>query len=97
MAAQCCIDICNRIISIEEAPKPRDYYESIRRLGEVGVLPSEFARELAPLAGFRNVLAHQYLGVDWDEVYAHLHRLDELERFARHIREWLGKRDTPED
>jgi uncharacterized protein YutE (UPF0331/DUF86 family) len=42
VAAQCCIDICNRIIAIEEAPKPRDYYEAIRRLGEVGVLPSEW-------------------------------------------------------
>ena len=33
IAAQCCIDIGNRIISLEGAPKPRDYYESILRLG----------------------------------------------------------------
>jgi len=41
-AAQCCIDIGNRIISLEGAQKPRDYYESILRLGGLGVLPVDF-------------------------------------------------------
>ena len=94
VAAQCCIDICNRTISIEGASKPQDYYEAIRRQGEIGVLPSDFARELAPLAGFRNVLAHQYLSVDWGEVYAHLHRLDELDRFATHVQQWMRDADS---
>lgn len=34
IAAQCCIDICNRIIALEGATKPRDYYEAILRQGE---------------------------------------------------------------
>jgi uncharacterized protein YutE (UPF0331/DUF86 family) len=89
VAAQCCIDICNRIISLEGATKPRDYYEAILRQGELGVLPADFARTLAPLAGFRNILVHQYLSIDWDEVHAHLQRLDELKRFARFVRQWL--------
>jgi predicted nucleotidyltransferase len=55
VAAQCCIDICNRTIAVEGASKPQDYYDAIRRQGELGVLPPDFARELAPLAGFRNV------------------------------------------
>jgi len=96
VAAQCCIDVCNRIIALEDAPKPQDYYEAIERQGELGVLPSDFARKLAPLAGFRNVLAHQYLGVNWDEVYAHLHRLDDLERFVRCVRDWLRERNASE-
>ncbi len=94
VVAQCCIDICNRIISLEGASKPQDYYEAIERQGELGVLPSDFARELAPLAGLRNVLAHQYLGVDWEEVYAHLHRLDDIDRFVRHVRKWLRQQNA---
>ena len=39
VAAQACIDIANRIISIEQLEKPRDYYEAILRLGDAGVLP----------------------------------------------------------
>jgi len=58
----------------------------------VGVLPADFARYLAPLAGFRNILVHEYLAVDWDEVYQTLHRLEDLERFAELTRRWLALR-----
>jgi uncharacterized protein YutE (UPF0331/DUF86 family) len=98
VAAQCCIDISHRIISLEKAQKPRDYYEAIIRMGELGVLPSEFARRIAPIAGFRNILVHEYLGLDWNEVYSHLQRTDDLVQFAEHIREWLqhGTTETPD-
>jgi len=89
IAAQCCIDISNRIISLERAKKPQDYYEAFIRLGELNVLPEEFARNLAPIAGFRNVLVHEYLGVNWDEVYKNLQETDDLARFAALVREWL--------
>jgi len=70
-------------------PKPRDYYESILRLGELGVLPADFAERLAPIAGFRNILVHEYLTVNWDEVYGNLQRLDDLYQFAEYVRNWL--------
>lgn len=89
VAAQCCIDICHRIIALENALKPQDYYEAILRVGELGVLPSDFARHLAPIAGFRNILIHEYLIINWDEVYQSLQQLDDLEDFADHVRRWL--------
>lgn len=92
VAAQCCIDIANRIISIEGAPKPTDYYESFIRLGEIGVLPIKFAQQFASIAGFRNILVHEYLAVDWNEVYIHLQNLDDLYTFAESIRQWLANR-----
>ena len=92
IAAQCCIDICHRIISLEGARKPVDYYDAILSMGELGVLPAEFARYLAPLAGFRNILVHEYVNVDWDEVYRTLHSLEDLERFAGLVRRWLRQR-----
>ena len=93
IAAQCCIDISHRIISLEKAQKPQDYYEAIIRMGELGVLPSKFARSFAPIAGFRNILVHEYLSVDWDEVYRQLKNLDELVRYAGFIVEWLRKKN----
>jgi uncharacterized protein YutE (UPF0331/DUF86 family) len=92
IAAQCCIDISHRIISLEAARKPIDYYDAILSMGESGVLPPEFARELAPIAGFRNILVHEYLNVDWDEVYRTLQHLEDLQRFAALIRRWLQER-----
>jgi uncharacterized protein YutE (UPF0331/DUF86 family) len=94
IAAQCCLDICHRIISIEKALKPGDYHEAFLRMSELGVLPSKFARKLAPIAGFRNILVHEYLGIDWNEVYSNLQKINDLIKFAEHIRKWLQARST---
>ena len=92
VAAQCCIDIANRIIVLESAPRPADYYESLLRLGEIGVLPIEFAQRIAPLGGFRNILVHEYLSIEWNIVYDNLQHLDDLVRFADYVRQWLRDR-----
>ena len=97
VSAQCCIDISHRIISIEGARKPIDYYDAISRMGELGVLQADFARQLAPVAGFRNVLVHEYVAVDWHEVYDALHRLEDFERFAGSVRRWLANRASPSE
>jgi uncharacterized protein YutE (UPF0331/DUF86 family) len=89
VAAQCCIDICHRIISLEHAQQPSDYYGAFLSLGELGVLPADFARHLAPIAGLRNILVHNYLRVDWAKVYQGLGQLRDLDRFADLIRAWL--------
>lgn len=89
VAAQCCIDICHRLIAQAHARRPADYYEAFIILGEMGVYPSEFARQLAPLAGFRNILTHEYLGIDWDHVYHNLRNLGDLEMFSQYILHWL--------
>jgi len=92
VAAQAIIDMSNRIISIEQAPKPEDYRTAIERMGELDVIDSEFAESLAPLAGFRNVLVHEYTDLDWDLVFNHLQNLDALRRFESAIRAWLSER-----
>jgi len=89
ISAQCCIDICHRIIVLENSRKPADYYEAILMMGELGVLDADFARRIAPLAGFRNVLIHEYVGIDWDQVYKNLQKLDDLTLFSQRIRNWL--------
>jgi uncharacterized protein YutE (UPF0331/DUF86 family) len=92
VAVQCCIDVSHRIIALEKARKPADYYEAISLMGELGVLPVDLARRLAPIAGFRNILAHEYLSIDWDKVYNHLQNLDGLVQFGSLVRKWLVKR-----
>ena len=68
--------------------------EAILRLGELGVLPPDFATHLAPLAGFRNILVHEYLEIDWQEVYRNLQQMGDLAQFASMVREWL-RQQTP--
>jgi len=92
VTAQAAIDIANRIISIEGLEKPRDYYEAILRIGESGILPLEFAQNLAPIAGFRNILVHDYMDIDWDEVYNKLHQLHDISQFMDYVKEWMKRR-----
>lgn len=95
VAAQCVLDISHRLISMTGALKPRDYYEAILRLGELGVLPPDFAAHLAPLAGFRNILVHEYLAINWQDVYRNLQQIDDLARFAGLVRQWLRQEESP--
>ena len=93
VAAQAVIDIANRIISIKGLEKPRDYFEAIIRLGEADVLPLRFAQKLAPIAGFRNILVHDYMEIDWDEVYNNLHQLQDLSKFMNYVKNWMKSRN----
>ena len=43
---------------------PLEYAESFRAAAEAGVIPDDLAGDLAPSAGLRNVLVHQYVEVD---------------------------------
>lgn len=92
VAAQCCIDICNRIISIEQFEKPRDSFEAIMRMGEMGVMPLAFAQQFAPLSGFRNILVHSYLEIDWKEVYANMQNTSSLYEFIGYVKNWMKRR-----
>jgi uncharacterized protein YutE (UPF0331/DUF86 family) len=51
----------------------------------------ESMHKIAPLAGFRNILIHEYLEIDWGIVFEHLQALDDLAIFIDHIKQWLKK------
>jgi uncharacterized protein YutE (UPF0331/DUF86 family) len=90
--AQCCIDTAQRIISLESARKPSDYHDALIRLGELGILSPDFARRFAPIAGLRNVLVHEYAGINWDEVYARLQDLSDVRHFREAVLTYLKRR-----
>jgi uncharacterized protein YutE (UPF0331/DUF86 family) len=95
VAAQACIDIYHRLIAMGDARRPADYYDAFMIVGEMGVLPADFAAHPVSVAGFRNILVHEYLRVDWGLVYANLQRLDELHRFRDYVLHGL-KKSQPE-
>jgi len=58
------VDVNLHVLRAEEAPTPPDYFESFVRLGRHGVIPEELAQTLAPSAGLRNRLVHEYDEID---------------------------------
>ncbi len=91
ITAQAIIDIANKIISIEDFEKPKTYYDSIIILGKEGIIPIEFAKKLAPIAGLRNILIHEYLDIDTQEIYNYLKNLNDLYEFGKYIKKWIKK------
>src|SRR5690606_24447891 len=91
--AQACIDIAHRILAIEGRAGLRTSAESILELADLDILPRDFARSFAGIAGFRNVLAHMYIELDWRLVYQNLQQWEQIERYADYVRAWL--RDRP--
>ncbi len=92
LAAQCVLDICNHIVSEVATERPANYRELILTAGRLGLMPEDFARRFSGLAGFRNVLIHEYAKVDASVVYRNLREgLVDFERFAEYVRLFLEK------
>lgn len=91
VAGQCCIDISHSIITLEKSRDPADSSEAISLMGELGVLPVDLARRLAPVVNFLDTLNYN-LDINWDDTYNHLQNLDDLVRFGDLVREWLVKK-----
>ena len=54
------IDINTHIIVQSGNSVPDDYYESFIKAGELKIIPMGLAEKLAPSAGIRNRLVHEY-------------------------------------
>lgn len=91
LAIQYVLDIGSHIVAAESWGLPGSYREVIEKLGDHGVLPREFARELAPMAGFRNILQHGYVQLDLEQLDRNARRFDDFRRFAECVVDYLGR------
>lgn len=90
LCAQNALDIATHLAASAGRDAP-DYASAIDVLGDLGVLPADFARRFRAIAGFRNVLVHGYLGVDLSRVHQLLNvGLDDFADFARLVEDHLA-------
>ena len=69
---------------------PADNRELFELLAAHKVLPVRLSRKLTPMAGFRNLLVHEYLEIDRHHVYDTLKNdLGDFERFIKAISKLL--------
>lgn len=67
------IDINFHILTESGQPPPPDYFQSFIKLGELDMMPAEFARQIAPCAGLRNRLVHEYDEIEPEKLLSGLH------------------------
>ena len=59
-------------------------------MGELGIVPEEFAQTIGGMAGVRNLLVHEYIEVEVEKIVSLLeNRLDDFKHFAQYIVEFL--------
>ena len=86
------IDINYHLITGLGHLPPKDYFESFVILGQLKILPQDFTKELADLAGLRNRLAHEYNGIDEEKVCQAVKRcFSDLPKYLRLINEFVNK------
>jgi len=89
IAAQVCIDIGSHVIADREYRAPYGYGDIFTVLLEEGLLPETLANTMKQIAGFRNILVHDYLEIDPKIVYDSLKKIDEFKKFAGYVLTWL--------
>jgi uncharacterized protein YutE (UPF0331/DUF86 family) len=92
LCTQNALDIATHIVA-SAGHDVADYATAIDRLGDLGVLPVDFAGRFRGIAGFRNVLVHGYLGLDRAIVVQLLQTgLGDFVTFAGHVNRYIESR-----
>lgn len=98
LCVQGVIDIATHLVAALGGRIGHEYRDQVRQLGEVGVLPGDVSERLAPMVGFRNILVHEYLEVDLQEVHRVLtHHLGDFLSFAAHVEDFLQRLERRSD
>jgi len=89
LAIEACLDIAELLISDRRLRTPQKASEAIEILGEAGIIDREFAKKFSGAAGFRNILVHGYLEIDYHKVAENLNHLDDFEKFSQQVARYL--------
>ncbi|MBI3360751.1 MAG: DUF86 domain-containing protein [Chloroflexi bacterium] len=85
-------DVSAHMLAGNNRVVPDDHRQVIRSMGFNWLLPLEFAESIAPMAGFRNIVVHNYLTVDPQKVGNILYdHLDDFDTFSSHIYDYLRR------
>lgn len=89
LASQIVLDVSTHVIAELGWESPSSYEEAIQILARHDAIPMSLAERLKGMAGFRNVLVHEYLEVDEHLVYlTATDHLEDYELFAQHVAAW---------
>lgn len=90
VAIQTCIDIANYIIAGQNLSVPDEQENVFVVLGKDGVLSEELVKRIKGMVSFRNILVHNYLYTDPNQVYDILqNQLSDFNSFAKAIVNYL--------
>jgi uncharacterized protein YutE (UPF0331/DUF86 family) len=85
-------DIADHILSSHFGLYPDSYEDSLEMLSKNSIVSGALFDDIKGLGGFRNILVHEYLKVDVEELYKNYQKaLSVFPRFSMEILEWTKK------
>ncbi len=92
LSIQVVLDIGGHILAAEGVTV-QEYEDVFLELARLEVIPEEYAHEIKGMAGFRNLLVHEYAKVDMNRVAEILNnRLYDFSSFASFVMDYLSKK-----
>ncbi|MEM3485880.1 MAG: DUF86 domain-containing protein [Candidatus Bathyarchaeia archaeon] len=82
-------DTADHILASKYRIYPETYEDSLRMMYQKGVISEALYKKLKGLGGFRNVLVHEYLSIDLEEVYKNKNYKESLQVFTEFAKEIL--------
>lgn len=84
LTVECGTDVNNMILKKLNQSPATDYYNSFIDLAELGVLDMNFAMNIAPSTGLRNILIHEYTEIDDVIVYNSIEKI--LHNYGQYLK-----------
>lgn len=93
VAIEICIDLATHLIAGLDLPRQERSTDAFMVLGDKGIISKELAEKMAKAAGFRNILVHEYIRIDYELAYSDLdQKLQDLKNFGKEVLEFLEKK-----
>jgi uncharacterized protein YutE (UPF0331/DUF86 family) len=90
LIVECAVDINNHLCLELGGEPPPDYYQSFLHAADLGIFTPDLASRLAPTAGLRNRLAHEYETIVDRAVYNAIQRMiPHYTEYLRQLTDWL--------
>jgi len=94
LSIQIILDVGNHILASIGENQIEDYVDIIDKLGERGIIPSEFAKSIRGMAGLRNILVHEYVDLDLKKIYEILqNRLSDFYDFMEYVNRFISREE----
>lgn len=91
LLCQATLDFGEAAISLKELRKPATYSEIFSILEENNLISANLTQKMVKMAGFRNIIAHDYENIDFNIIYGVLeNNLPDIKEFLTAIRQKLN-------
>lgn len=86
---QIVIDLSCHIVAHQNLGNAETYSDCIKLLREFNILGKELTQRLISMAGLRNILVHEYVEIDIEQLFEMLNRLDDFTAFVDAVKDRL--------